>query len=328
MWFYRRFWRAVLAEILGSLIFVSAVLGSSIPNQAQDCSILLLQPALAAGFTAVGLGHCFGDISGAQVNPAVTLAFLATRKLDILRTASYIIGQCLGATMAAGILYLTIPLKSAARCYVNMINPESNAGQALGMEVLATFQLVFTIFSVEDHRRREVGEPGNLAIGFSLSAGILTGHISGGSMNPARSLGPAIITGYWEHHWVRSFYKLRLMGLEPEVMSSCLEPEVIKSVLELELRSSRPEPEVMSSGPGGISHNWSAGKEEKGLVYATTPWSGIELPSFKPFDCFPYAPLSSDPVRLGIPDRELIRKSIRVGVPRASLMNKQRLIRL
>ncbi|XP_051780050.1 aquaporin-4 isoform X2 [Erpetoichthys calabaricus] len=179
----RRFWRAVLAEILGSLIFVSAVLGSSIPNQAQDCSILLLQPALAAGFTAVGLGHCFGDISGAQVNPAVTLAFLATRKLDILRTASYIIGQCLGATMAAGILYLTIPLKSAARCYVNMINPESNAGQALGMEVLATFQLVFTIFSVEDHRRRE-------------------GHISGGSMNPARSLGPAIITGYWEHHWV------------------------------------------------------------------------------------------------------------------------------
>nr|QKE23196.1 aquaporin 14 [Erpetoichthys calabaricus] len=200
----RRFWRAVLAEILGSLIFVSAVLGSSIPNQAQDCSILLLQPALAAGFTAVGLGHCFGDISGAQVNPAVTLAFLATRKLDILRTASYIIGQCLGATMAAGILYLTIPLKSAARCYVNMVSPESNAGQALGMEVLATFQLVFTIFSVEDHRRREVGEPGNLAIGFSLSAGILTavGHISGGSMNPARSLGPAIITGYWEHHWV------------------------------------------------------------------------------------------------------------------------------
>ncbi|KAG2467861.1 AQP4 protein, partial [Polypterus senegalus] len=170
----RRFWRAVLAEILGSLIFVSAVLGSSIPNQGQDCSILLLQPALAAGFTAVGLGHCFGDISGAQVNPAVTLAFLATRKLDILRTASYIIGQCLGATMAAGILYLTIPLKSAARCYVNMINSESNAGQALGMEVLATFQLVFTIFSVEDHKRREVGEPGNLAIGFSLSAGILT----------------------------------------------------------------------------------------------------------------------------------------------------------
>uniref|UniRef100_A0A8C4SVL9 Aquaporin-4-like n=1 Tax=Erpetoichthys calabaricus TaxID=27687 RepID=A0A8C4SVL9_ERPCA len=318
MWFYRRFWRAVLAEILGSLIFVSAVLGSSIPNQAQDCSILLLQPALAAGFTAVGLGHCFGDISGAQVNPAVTLAFLATRKLDILRTASYIIGQCLGATMAAGILYLTIPLKSA-------INPESNAGQALGMEVLATFQLVFTIFSVEDHRRREVGEPGNLAIGFSLNF-LMSVYFT--LMNPARSLGPAIITGYWEHHWVRSFYKLRLMGLEPEVMSSCLEPEVIKSVLELELRSSRPEPEVMSSGPGGISHNWSAGKEEKGLVYATTPWSGIELPSFKPFDCFPYAPLSSDPVRLGIPDRELIRKSIRVGVPRASLMNKQRLIRL
>ncbi|KAK1150974.1 aquaporin-4-like [Acipenser oxyrinchus oxyrinchus] len=199
----RRFWRAVLAETLGSLIFVMAALGSSLPSPGQGCSVPLVQPALAVGFTVVGLGHCFGEISGAQMNPAVTLAFLATRKLDILRTACYILGQCLGATLGAGILYLTLPLKSAAECYVNKVNSEGNAGQALGMEVLVTFQLVFTIFSVEDHRRREVGEPGNLAIGLSVSAGVLTaGRFSGGSMNPARSLGPAIITGIWEHHWV------------------------------------------------------------------------------------------------------------------------------
>ncbi|RXM93018.1 Lens fiber major intrinsic protein [Acipenser ruthenus] len=115
----RRFWRAVLAETLGSLIFVMAALGSSLPSPGQGCSVPLVQPALAVGFTVVGLGHCFGEISGAQMNPAVTLAFLATRKLDILRTACYILGQCLGATLGAGILYLTLPLKSAAECYVN-----------------------------------------------------------------------------------------------------------------------------------------------------------------------------------------------------------------
>ncbi|XP_035243307.1 aquaporin-4 [Anguilla anguilla] len=198
----RQFWRAVLAETLGSLIFVSAVLGASVPGPG-DVAQGPLYPALAAGMVAVSLGHCFGEMSGAQVNPAVTLAFLATRRLDLLRAVAYILGQCLGATLGAGILYLALPLKSAAKCYVSKVSSEGNAGQALGMEVLATFQLVFTIFSVEEQRRREGSEPGNLAIGFSLSAGILTaGLFSGGSLNPARSLGPAIITGIWEHHWV------------------------------------------------------------------------------------------------------------------------------
>ncbi|XP_076840032.1 aquaporin-4 [Brachyhypopomus gauderio] len=198
----RQFWRSILAEILGSLVFVSAVLGSSMPGP-EGTSSGPLYPALAAGMAAVGLGHCFGEISGAQVNPAVTLALLATRRLDTLRAVVYVIAQCLGATLGAGILCLVLPLKSTADIYVNKVPTEVNAGQALGTEILATFQLVFTIFSVEDQRRREGSEPGNLAIGCSLSAGIFTaGRISGGSMNPARSLGPAIIVGFWEHHWV------------------------------------------------------------------------------------------------------------------------------
>ncbi|KAK1802024.1 hypothetical protein P4O66_022255 [Electrophorus voltai] len=192
----------MLAEILGSLVFVSAVLGSSVPGPGSNSSGPLY-PALAAGMAAVGLGHCFGEISGAQVNPAVTLALLATRRLDTLRAVVYVIAQCLGATLGAGMLYLVLPLKSTAEVFVNKVPIEVNAGQALGTEMLATFQLVFTIFSVEDQRRREGSEPGNLAIGCSLSAGIFTaGRISGGSMNPARSLGPAIIVGFWEHHWV------------------------------------------------------------------------------------------------------------------------------
>ncbi|XP_012690431.1 aquaporin-4 [Clupea harengus] len=198
----RQFWRAAAAELLGTLVFVSAVLGSSIPGLEGGAGGPLY-PALAGGMVAVSLGHCFGEISGAQVNPAVTLAFLATRRLDALRALVYVAAQCLGATLGTGILYLALPLNSTAESFANKVPMEVNAGQALGMEFLVTFQLVFTIFSVEEQRRREGAEPGNLAIGFSLSAGIFTaGRLSGGSMNPARTLGPAIITGIWEHHWV------------------------------------------------------------------------------------------------------------------------------
>ncbi|XP_061826831.1 aquaporin-4 [Nerophis lumbriciformis] len=198
----RQFWKAMMAELLGTLVLVSAVLGASVPGPGQS-PVGPLYPAVALGVVIVALGHCFGEISGAQVNPAVTLALLATRRLDVLRAVVYITAQCLGACLGAGALYLALPLKSTADSFVNKVPIELNAAQALGIEVLCTFQLVFTVFSVEDQRRRESSEPGNLAIGLAHTAGVMIGaRFSGASMNPARSLGPAIITGFWENHWV------------------------------------------------------------------------------------------------------------------------------
>ncbi|XP_070825138.1 aquaporin AQPAe.a isoform X2 [Chaetodon auriga] len=198
----RQFWRAMLAELLGTLVLVSAVLGASVPGPGEAPGGPLY-PAVAVGVAIVALAHCFGEISGAQVNPAVTLSLLATRKLDVLRALVYITAQCLGASLGAGALYLALPLKTTADHFVNRVPIELNAGQALGIEVLCTFQMVFTVFSVEDQRRRESPEPGNLAIGLAHTAGVLIGaRFSGASMNPARSLGPAIITGFWENHWV------------------------------------------------------------------------------------------------------------------------------
>ncbi|CAK6957511.1 aquaporin-4 [Scomber scombrus] len=198
----RQFWHAMLAELLGTLVLVSTVLGASVPGPGE-APVGPLYPAVAVGVAIVALAHCFGEISGAQVNPAVTLAFLATRKLEVLRAVVYIIAQCLGASLGAGVLYLALPHKTTAEHFVNKVPIELNAAQALGIEVLCTFQLVFTVFSVEEQRRRENPEPGNLAIGFAHSAGVLIGaRFSGASMNPARSLGPAIIVGFWENHWV------------------------------------------------------------------------------------------------------------------------------
>ncbi|XP_060108069.1 aquaporin-4-like [Heteronotia binoei] len=198
----RQFWCCLLAEASGTLIFVSVVLGASSPAGPKQVLPPPLQPALAAGLVAISLAHCFGKVSGAQVNPALTVAFLCTRKLDALHAASYILAQCLGAILASSAFFLMLPA-SAIGQLVTKVSSEGNAGQALGMEAFSTFQLALTIFAVEDHRRRELGEPSILAIGFSVVAGALAaGIFSGGSMNPARSLGPAVVTGIWEHHWV------------------------------------------------------------------------------------------------------------------------------
>nr|XP_015823776.2 aquaporin AQPAe.a [Nothobranchius furzeri] len=198
----RQFWSAILAELLGTLLLVSAVLGTSVPGP-DEAPVGPLYPAVALGAVIIALGHCFGEISGAQVNPAVTLSLLATRKLDVLRALVYVSAQCLGACLGTLALYLALPLKTTADHFVNKVPIELNAAQALGIEMLCTFEMVFTIFSVEEQRRRESPEPGNLAIGLAHTAGVLIGaRFSGASMNPARSLGPAIVTGFWENHWV------------------------------------------------------------------------------------------------------------------------------
>ncbi|XP_068454227.1 aquaporin-4 [Clinocottus analis] len=198
----RQFWRSILSELLGTLVLVSAILGASVPGPG-GASPGPLYPAVAVGVSIVALGQCFGETSGAQVNPALTLALLATRRLEVLRAVVYVAAQCLGAFLAAGALYLALPVKTTAEHFVNKVPMEVTAAQALGIEVLCTFQLVFTVFSVEDQRRRESPEPGVLAIGLAHTAGVLIGaRFSSASMNPARSLGPAIITGFWENHWV------------------------------------------------------------------------------------------------------------------------------
>ncbi|XP_076022374.1 aquaporin [Genypterus blacodes] len=200
----RQYWRAILAELLGTLLLVSAVLGSSVPGPGPgDAPGGPLYPAVAVGAVIVSLCHCFGEISGAQVNPSVTLSMMAARRIDVLKALLYVAAQCVGAFLATGIFYLALPHKAMADYLVNKVPIELNAAQAVGMEVLCTFQMVFTVLSVQDQQRRKSPEPANLAIGFAhVSAILIAARFSGACMNPARALGPAIITNFWENHWV------------------------------------------------------------------------------------------------------------------------------
>lgn len=143
----RQFWSAILAELLGTLLLVSAVLGASVPGPAEVPGGPLY-PAVAVGAVIVALGHCFGEISGAQVNllkwrskstestrpfkrcvfvsdqvnPAVTLSLLATRRLDVLRALVYVVAQCLGACLAASAMYLALPVRTTADHFVNRVS--------------------------------------------------------------------------------------------------------------------------------------------------------------------------------------------------------------
>nr|QKE23127.1 aquaporin 14 [Macrourus berglax] len=198
----RQFWRAVLAELLGTLVLVSTMLGASVPGPGEPPGGPLY-PGLAIFAVIVTLGHCFGEISGAQVNPSVTVSMLAARKLDLVRGLVYMGAQCLGAFLATGALYLALPRKSTAEVFVNRVPEDGNAAQAVGMEVLCTFSMVFTIHAVQEQRQRDCTEPGHLGIGLAHTASVMmASRFSGAGMNPARALGPAIITGFWENHWV------------------------------------------------------------------------------------------------------------------------------
>uniref|UniRef100_A0A674AHW3 Aquaporin-4 n=2 Tax=Salmo trutta TaxID=8032 RepID=A0A674AHW3_SALTR len=200
------FWRAVSAEYLASLIFVLLSLGSTINWAAESdnpppADLVLI--SLCFGLAIATMVQCFGHISGSHINPAVTAAMVVTRKLSLAKGVFYLAAQCLGAITGAGLLYLVTPVSVRGGLGVTMVNPKLNMGQALLVELLITFQLVFTVFATCDPKRSDLNGSAGLAIGVAVAIGHLFAiPYTGASMNPARSFGPAVATMNFENHWV------------------------------------------------------------------------------------------------------------------------------
>uniref|UniRef100_A0A8C5MHV0 Aquaporin-4 n=1 Tax=Leptobrachium leishanense TaxID=445787 RepID=A0A8C5MHV0_9ANUR len=196
------FWKAVSGEFLAMTIFIFVSLGSTI-NWSVDDSLQqahIVRISLCFGFSVVTMVHCFGHISGAHINPAVTIAFVCTRKITLAKSLFYIIAQCLGAITGAGLLYLITPTNVLGTLGVTL-NEGLSVGHGLLIEILITFQLVFTISAVCDSKNKE--KSSTLAIGMSVIIGhFFAINYTGASMNPARSLGPAVIVWKWENHWI------------------------------------------------------------------------------------------------------------------------------
>ncbi|KAM9849110.1 aquaporin-4-like [Aulostomus maculatus] len=202
----QEFWRCVGAEFFAMVLFVLLSLGSTINWGAVEedhHSPDLVLISFSFGLTIATLVQCFSHISGAHINPAVTAAMLVTRKLSLAKAVFYLLAQCVGAIVGAAILYGVTPTSVRGGMGVTMVNVNISVGNALVVELFITFQLVFTVFATCDHKRNDLKGSAALAIGLS----VCTGHLfaipyTGASMNPARSLGPAMITWCWDNHWI------------------------------------------------------------------------------------------------------------------------------
>ncbi|XP_005721442.1 aquaporin-4 isoform X2 [Pundamilia nyererei] len=200
------FWRAVSGEYLATLIFVLLGLGSTInwaagKEKPPPADLVLI--SLCFGLTIATMVQCFGHISGGHINPAVTAAMVVTRKLSLAKAVFYVAAQCLGAITGAGILYLVTPTAARGSFGVTTVNPTISVGHGFLVELLITFELVFTVFATCDPKRTDLGGSASLAIGIA----VVIGHLfaipyTGASMNPARSFGPAMVTLNFENHWV------------------------------------------------------------------------------------------------------------------------------
>ncbi|XP_008332601.1 aquaporin-4 isoform X2 [Cynoglossus semilaevis] len=200
------FWRAVFGEFLATLIFVLLGLGSTInwaAGQEKPPPADLVLISLCFGLSIATMVQCFGHISGGHINPAVTVAMVVTRKLSLAKAVFYVVAQCLGAITGACIIYLVTPAAVRGPMGVTSVNSDLSVGHALLVELLITFELVFTIFATCDPKRTDLGGSASLSIGFAVAIGHLFAiPYTGASMNPARSFGPAVITLSFQDHWV------------------------------------------------------------------------------------------------------------------------------
>ena len=191
-------WRHFIAEFIGTFALVFVGSGAIMTARISGSPAALVEVALAHGLILAVMVSALMRISG-HFNPAVTLAFLATRRIEAMMAGLYIIAQIIGAVAAAYALKATFPdaVFMATRGGGQSIALETTGGQAFLLEAIATFMLMFVIYgTVVDLRGPKIG---GLGIGFVVAADILAiGSRTGASMNPARSFGPAVASGVFE----------------------------------------------------------------------------------------------------------------------------------
>jgi aquaporin NIP len=226
--------RQVGAEFLGTYALVTTGCGAIVVNS-QTGALSHLGVALTFGLVITVMIVATGHLSGAHFNPAVTLALASIRRFPWRDVPFYIIGQLLGAILGAFTLRLLFGLTASLGATL----PQGDPIQSLGMEFLMTAGLMFVITAVATDPR--VPTPlAALAIGATVALGALWGGpISGASMNPARSFGPALVAGAWSFQWIywlgpitgavlgALIYQLiRLPPVQSELSPSTIQPQV------------------------------------------------------------------------------------------------------
>ena len=187
-----------LAEVFGTFCLVLAGCGAMVVNDVTGGTVGHVGVCLTFGLIVLAMIYSIGDVSGAHINPAVTIGFWAAGRLPASRLAPYIVSQCLGALLACGFLRLQFPDHPTLGATL----PAGTALQAATFEVLLTAILMFVILSVTTGAK-EKGITVGIVVGSVVTlAALFAGPVTGASMNPARSLGPAVVSGKLADLWI------------------------------------------------------------------------------------------------------------------------------
>jgi aquaporin NIP len=191
--------RRAAAEALAAFALVFAGCGAIVANAEYDGTLGTVGIALTFGLVIMVMVYGTGHLSGAHINPAVTIAFTLTRHFPAREALAYVACQCAGAICAALVLLVVWPSQPAD---LGATMPSVAAGSALVYEAILTAFLMFVIMAVATDTRA-VGAAAAIAIGGTIGLDALfAGSVTGASMNPARSLGPALVSGTWTDFWV------------------------------------------------------------------------------------------------------------------------------
>lgn len=186
------------AELIGTFALVFCGTGSIIIDQESGGAVTHGGIAITFGLIVMAMIYTLGDISGAHLNPSVTIAFAIARRFSIKDIFPYIISQLAGAFLASFLLRYLFPSNE----FLGTTLPAGTEMQSAILEFILTFFLMLVIIHVATGSK-EQGMFAGLAIGFTvLLEAMFAGPICGASMNPARSLAPAIVSGHTEHLWI------------------------------------------------------------------------------------------------------------------------------
>lgn len=195
-----RYWimNKYVAEFLGTFGLVFAGTGAIVINEVSGGTVTHVGIALTFGLVVMAMIYTFGDISGAHLNPAVTLAFWAARRFDGRKVIPYILSQCGGAFLASTLLWFLFRESKT----LGVTLPAGSATQSLVLELVLSFLLMLVILSVSTGDK-EKGITAGIAVGATIGLeAMFAGPICGASMNPARSLAPAVVSGNLHLLWV------------------------------------------------------------------------------------------------------------------------------
>jgi aquaporin Z len=191
--------RRLFAEVWGTFLLVLVAAGAKIVG-AHHSDVSLGMQVTAPGLMVMAIIYFMGSVSGAHLNPAVTFAFAVRRNFPWIRVPGYILAQLSGALLAA--LFLKYLFGVEGKFGATTPGEGIAIGKAFLTEVILTAGLVNTILGTASGARN-IGHNGAIAVGgYIVLAGLWADHLSGASMNPARSLGPDLIRGQWDTTWI------------------------------------------------------------------------------------------------------------------------------